>query len=251
MSTRSFDRKEQVQRFFGRFWPNANPSAVGHWISKSMPIMRECERFTSDMGSGLSLDAAWSSGFESPAILERRECRFPGLHCLVPWCARTSVITSILIGTSGLAAAGLAALWLTLSRCEISPADVVRVRMLAGITVLAHAAHFSEEYYAGFYIRFPELFGLGSWPASFFIVFNGVWVAIWLLCIAALARLPRVAVFPIWFLGIASAANGLIHPILAVAVDGYFPGLWSSPFVGILGLLLLRRITSATRCVAA
>ncbi|MGH8193158.1 MAG: hypothetical protein ACREQ8_01985, partial [Woeseiaceae bacterium] len=77
------------------------------------------------------------------------------------------MLTSILIGTSGLAVAVLAALWLTISRCEISPADVLRVRILAGVTVLAHVAHFIEEYYAGFYIRFPELFGLGSWPASF------------------------------------------------------------------------------------
>jgi hypothetical protein len=49
-----------------------------------------------------------------------------------------------------------------------------------------------------------------------------------------------------WFLAIACVANGVIHPILSLAVAGYFPGLWSSPLVGILGVGLLRSMALAT-----
>ncbi len=41
--------------------------------------------------------------------------------------------------------------------------------------------------------------------------------------------------------------NGVVHPLLAVASGGYFPGLWSSPLVGIVGVLLLRALGSFSR----
>jgi hypothetical protein len=48
--------------------------------------------------------------------------------------------------------------------------------------------------------------------------------------------------FPVWFLAIASAANGVVHPILSLIVAGYFPGLWTSPLAGLLGAALLRTL---------
>jgi len=45
----------------------------------------------------------------------------------------------------------------------------------------------------------------------------------------------------------AALANGVAHPLLSVRVAGYFPGLITSPVLGIVGVLLLRRLTSITR----
>jgi hypothetical protein len=63
----------------------------------------------------------------------------------------------------------------------------------------------------------------------------------------SLTKFPRLAVFPLWFLAIASVANGVVHPFLSLAVWDYFPGLWSSPLVGILGVVLVSTLVSATR----
>ena len=61
-----------------------------------------------------------------------------------------------------------------------------------------------------------------------------------------LGRRRQVALFPLWFLGIASVANGLIHPLLALNAGGYFPGLVTSPLVGAVGALLLARLSRVT-----
>jgi hypothetical protein len=55
-----------------------------------------------------------------------------------------------------------------------------------------------------------------------------------------------VALFPIWFLGIASTLNGIVHPLLSAVKQGYFPALWTSPFVGVAGALLVRRLVLFT-----
>jgi len=56
----------------------------------------------------------------------------------------------------------------------------------------------------------------------------------------------RAALFPLWFLAIASLANGVAHPLLSVQAGRYFPGLFTSPLVGVAGLALLRQMALAT-----
>ena len=94
----------------------------------------------------------------------------------------------------------------------------------------------------GFHLRYPELLGLAPWPPSFFVTFNLVWIVVWGLSLLGLSRHVRAAYFPMWFLGIGSAVNGVAHPIFSMAVSGYFPGLLTSPLVGLLGVLLLREL---------
>jgi len=53
----------------------------------------------------------------------------------------------------------------------------------------------------------------------------------------------RISTFALWFLAIASMANGIVHPLFAFAIGDYFPGLWTSPFVGILGVVLFRTLS--------
>ncbi|PKM09420.1 MAG: hypothetical protein CVV17_00820 [Gammaproteobacteria bacterium HGW-Gammaproteobacteria-7] len=57
----------------------------------------------------------------------------------------------------------------------------------------------------------------------------------------------RVVLFPIWCLAIASVVNRVAHPLLSLAVEGYFPGRWSSPVVGVAGIALLRALGALTR----
>jgi hypothetical protein len=119
------------------------------------------------------------------------------------------------------------------------------------MTIALHAAHFSEELIHGFHERFPDALGLAPWPVTFFVVFNAGWMAIWGLSLASLQAHPRWALFPLWFLAMGSAANGVAHPLLAAARGGYFPGLATSPFVGMAGVLLLVSLARVTRPDAA
>ena len=158
------------------------------------------------------------------------------------------VSRSVLLGTAGLGALALAALVLTLVRRPADrsrPATRALVRV-ASIAILAQAVHFIEELVTGFYERFPATLGLASWPLDFFVTFNVAWLAIWILSAAALRTGHRAAFFPLWFLALASAANGLAHPVLAARAGGYFPGLLTAPFAAVAGIVLLRRLMVMT-----
>ena len=157
-------------------------------------------------------------------------------------------LRSILIATMGLSIAVIAAAVLTMSR-EIrisASSEMNRVRRVAAMTIVLQCAHFTEEWYSGFHRRFPEMLGLVPWSNTFFAFFNLIWIAIWCLCAAFLRNQPRVLSFPLWFLAIASFLNGIGHPVLSIVSGGYFPGLWSSPFVGAAGFLLFRALSRLT-----
>ncbi len=155
--------------------------------------------------------------------------------------------SSVLVGTSGLTLAAVAAAVLAYSRPRVAAEHVARVRQIASIAVVAQAAHFGEEYLQQFYLRFPAQLGLAPWSEQFFVSFNVAWLVVWVFAIATLTKFPRLAAFPLWFLAIASVANGVVHPLLSLVVGGYFPGLWSSPVVGILGVVLVSALASATQ----
>jgi hypothetical protein len=110
----------------------------------------------------------------------------------------------------------------------------------------AQCLHFSEEFVTHFPDRFPLFLGLPAWSESFFVVFNLAWLSIWILSAAGLQKGYRLALFPVWFFAIASIANGIAHPLLAIAVRGYFPGLITSPLVGVLGVMLWIRLLALT-----
>lgn len=115
------------------------------------------------------------------------------------------------------------------------------------IATAIQTAHFVEEAATGFHERFPALLGLPPMPLSVFVGFNLLWIAIWIVSIAGLRAIHKGAFFAAWFLAIAGALNGIAHPLLAAAVGGYFPGLITSPLIGVAGLLLWQRLHRATR----
>jgi len=117
--------------------------------------------------------------------------------------------------------------------------------------VVLQAAHFTEELLTGFHQQFPAILGLAAWSPGLFTAFNLAWLAGWVMSIAALRRWPKTATFPLWFLGLAAVVNGLAHPLLSAATADYFPGTWSSLFLAIAGVYLLRELAAATRATAA
>ena len=83
-------------------------------------------------------------------------------------------------------------------------------------------------------------------PLAVFVAFNLAWIVYWIASIPLLRVARKAAFFAAWFLGIAGILNGIAHPLMAAASGGYFPGLISSPFIGIAGAFLFRRLRDAT-----
>ena len=154
-------------------------------------------------------------------------------------------LISILVGTSGLGVAAVIALHLTFTRCPSGPG--IHLIPIGALAIAFQGLHFAEELATGFHVRFPEMLGLAPWPLSFFVTFNLVWIVVWGLSLLGLSGHVRAAYFPLWFLGIGSAVNGVAHPILFMVESGYFPGLLTSPIVGLLGVLLFRELFLQTR----
>ena len=156
-----------------------------------------------------------------------------------------NMLPSILI--LGLAALGA----IVLSRIRRSPADRVSERQMAsrvlGLATVSQAVHFTEEAATGFHEQLPALFGLEPIPYASFVAFNLVWLMIWALSIPGIRASHSVAFFAAWFLAIAGIINGVAHPLLAIAQEGYFPGVVSSPFVAIACIWLWLQLWKATR----
>jgi hypothetical protein len=156
---------------------------------------------------------------------------------------------SILLGTAGLSVALLASLLLTFVRAPLTASRAERraAGRVAAAALLVQCAHFGEELVTGFPQRFPEQLGLAPWSSSFFVSFNLFWLVVWALSCWGLAAGRRPALAALWFLGIAAVVNGIAHPVLSVLARGYFPGLITSPFLGVIGLVLVRHLASITR----
>ena len=82
----------------------------------------------------------------------------------------------------------------------------------------------TEEFVTGFHVLLPLLFDLAPLSGELFVGFNVFWLGVWVL--AALAM----------------CFNGIAHPLLSILSAGYFPGLITSPIVGVLGVLVIRKL---------
>jgi hypothetical protein len=158
-------------------------------------------------------------------------------------------LAGLLPSVVGLGSVAMVAAFLTHTRvwAEEVQGQMRGAVQLALVTTLLQAAHFAEELSTGFEERFPALFGLSPIPSRGFVAFNIVWLVIWGLSVWGLARRRRLALFPLWFLAIASIVNGIAHPGFALFEGSYFPGLLTAPVTGAMGVLLLRRLLRITR----
>lgn len=117
---------------------------------------------------------------------------------------------------------------------------------LLALATAIQGGHFVEEWATDFHIRFPALFGLDPMPLSFFVVFNLTWIVVWSASVPLLRTGRKAAFFAAWFLAIAGMLNGVAHPLMAALSGGYFPGLISSPFIGLVSIFLWRRLYCAS-----
>jgi hypothetical protein len=151
-------------------------------------------------------------------------------------------------GIAALAVMAVVALWLTISRGGVraKPGAVRSTTRVAVLAVAAQTVHFTEELATGFHERLPGAFGLAPLSLSLFVAFNLAWLVIWFASVWGIARRLSIALFPLWFLGVAGVVNGIAHPLLALGAGGYFPGLATSPIVAVACALLLSRLVRAT-----
>lgn len=158
-------------------------------------------------------------------------------------------MTSLLPSAVALGAVALVALGLTSRRS--SPPGRAAERGAAARSLLialgAQSAHFAEELATGFHERLPALFGQPAMPLEVFVGFNAAWLAAWGASVPGLRTGRRPAFFAAWFLAVGGVLNLVGHPVLALAAGGYFPGLASSPFLGVAAALLWLRLREATR----
>jgi len=155
---------------------------------------------------------------------------------------------SILLKASILLAAAAAAVLLTVARGAGGEDPEARngAAKLLLLGIALHCLHVAEEFVTGLHRRLPELLDVEPWSDDFFVIVNLLVIALVVLSSIGLAAAFLPAMAPAWFFAIAMAANGVAHPALAVAVGGYFPGLVTSPIVGVVGAVLVRRLWGLT-----
>lgn len=157
-------------------------------------------------------------------------------------------VRSMVFGPSVLYGVAVVALILTIVRRprKYSSEEMNGIIGLYLVGIACQCLHFTEEFVTGFYVRAPEFLGFVAWSTEFFVTFNLVWIALWLLGAVGMRKGLRIAFFPVWFFAIGMVGNALWHPLLCLATRGYFPGLFTSPFAGVIGVLLLSRLWKLT-----
>jgi hypothetical protein len=148
-----------------------------------------------------------------------------------------------------LAALALALTWRRRGYTQ-SRDDCDRLIDLVVLGIAAQCLHFTEEFVTGFHVRAPRVLGLVPWSSEFFVTFNLVWLAVWTVSLVGIRHRIQAAWFPVWFFALAMTGNGVAHPLLSVATGGYFPGLYTSPVVGGIGLALLSRLWKTTGMIS-
>lgn len=130
---------------------------------------------------------------------------------------------------------------LTSYRWMPDPSDILPIYLLGvGIQLL----HFMEEFITGFHGRNPvEIYGASPFTPEEFVISQ--MSVFFLLVIGAIGiykgwKIPMVMV---WFLVIFFLLiNAIQHPIFALMVGGYFPGLYTSVAGWVLGPILFKRL---------
>ena len=136
----------------------------------------------------------------------------------------------------GLAASLLA--WLATGAGRHFPQPLVGPIYLASIAI--QILHFSEEYAGRLFELAPPLFNLSPLPAQKFLVFNLIWIGIFLVSAVGVFRRVRLTLLPVWFMAlIGGIGNSIFHTWLAVQSGGYAPGLATALINLPLGIALV------------
>ncbi len=131
--------------------------------------------------------------------------------------------------------------FLTSYREMPKPERVLPLYMLA---LSIQFLHFTEEYVYGFHLKVGELMtGMPPFKTNTFVAFNMIAYCLFLLAGLGMYKEMKFPMIVVWFFVIAGVlGNAVLHPLLAVRVGGYFPGLFTSFAYWILGPILFMRL---------
>jgi hypothetical protein len=104
--------------------------------------------------------------------------------------------------------------------------------------------HFTEEYIYGFQQRVTEIrAGMPPFDDNVFVAFNMIAYCLFLLGGLGMYRGMKFPMIFVWFFTFGGVVgNAIWHPLLALKVGGYFPGLYTSFAYWIIGPILLKRL---------
>lgn len=106
--------------------------------------------------------------------------------------------------------------------------------------------HFTEEYIYGFHVRVTEIMdGFPPFDANVFVAFNMIAYCLFLLAAVGMYKGMKFPMIIVWFFVFGGAVgNAIWHPLLALRVGGYFPGLYTSFAYWIVAPILMKRLWS-------
>jgi len=155
---------------------------------------------------------------------------------------------AVILLNVGLVAALLA--WLMTGSGRPSPNRLVGPLFLASIVM--QAFHFVEEYAGRLYELAPPLFNLRPLPAQKFLVFNLVWIVIFMAAAIGVFKGVRLSLLVTWFMALVGGiGNAAIHSWLSVRSGGYMPGLVTSLINLPLGIALMIMLVKSNSPKAA
>lgn len=170
---------------------------------------------------------------------------------LVPFSVRTRGLGVSLV----LAGIVFQVLWLGLPAILVSAGLLISYALWVGspwryrprlkgafrVAVLVFLGHVVEEFLTGLHHAVPALFGRAPWSEERFLLFNGMWLLVFVVAAFTAAPTRALPVLIILFVAVAAGvANGLAHLLLVLQSGGYFPGAWTAPLCLLMGVWLLR-----------
>jgi len=155
-------------------------------------------------------------------------------------------LQNMLLAPAALYIIALFALIFTISRPRPSFKDINRFANICLLGISVQCIHFIEEFLTDFHILLPQIFGLMPLSNEFFVTLNVSFIFFWILSVIGIRYNYNSAFFMIWFLALSMIVNLIAHPLLAIYQKGYFPGLFTSPIVGIIGVILVKNLFGAT-----
>jgi hypothetical protein len=112
--------------------------------------------------------------------------------------------------------------------------------------ILIQLTHFLEEYYMGFYKALPSIFNANPWSERQFIIFNMVWLIIFLLAAIGSFNNIKMSFLIVWFfILVGGIGNGIMHIGLSLLRKEYFPGTVTAVFLLAFGIIMILNIVSS------
>jgi hypothetical protein len=143
---------------------------------------------------------------------------------------------AVILLNIGLIASLLA--WLAAGVGQTQPHRLVGPLFLASIAV--QMLHLIEEYGGRFYELLPALFDQDPWQPQRFVVFNLVWIGIFLVAAVGVFKRVRLAYLAVWFMALVGGiGNAVLHTWLAIQSTGYAPGVATALINLPLGIALV------------